>query len=65
MLEDYASIFNKRKLFLRFNGLQKAFFEKIKNIKIEGKIAEKRRLFDHYFAEYKYHFLSIMSAIPN
>ncbi len=58
MLEDYANIFNKRKLFLRFNGLQKAFFEKLKNVKIEGKVAEKTRLFDHYFTEYKYHLYS-------
>lgn len=58
MLEDYAKIFNQRKLFLRFNGLQKAFIEKHKGIKIIGKVATKGHLFNHYFNEYKYHLYS-------
>ena len=58
MLEDYANIFNKKKLFLRFNGLQKAFIEKSKEIKIKGEIVAKHDLFNHYFTEYKYHLYS-------
>ena len=58
MLDDYANIFNQRKLFLRFNGLQKVFIEKFKGIKIVGKMLEKGRLFNHYFTEFKYHLYS-------
>lgn len=58
MLEDYASIFNRRKLFLRFNGLQKAFIEKYKGTIIKCKVAAKGHLFNHYFNEYKYHLYS-------
>ena len=58
MLEDYANIFNKRKLFLRFNGLQKGYIEKFKENQIKGKIATKYNLFNHYFNEYKYHLYS-------
>ncbi len=58
MLEDYANIFNQRKLFLRFNGLQKAFIEKHKGAKIKGGIIAKHNLFIHYFNEYKYHLYS-------
>ncbi len=58
MLEDYANIFNQRKLFLRFNGLQKAFIEKHKGAKIKGGIIAKHNLFIHYSNEYKYHLYS-------
>ena len=58
MLEDYANIFNKKKLFLRFNGIQKVFFEKLKGTEVAGKVAEKWHLFNHYFNEFKYHLYS-------
>jgi hypothetical protein len=54
MLEDYANIFNKRKLFLRFNGLQKGYI----GTKIKDKVLTKHILFNHYFNEYKYHLYS-------
>ena len=58
MLEDYVNIFNKKNLFLRFNGLQTAFIEKIKGKKVEGVKLVKVNLFNHYFTEYKYHLYS-------
>lgn len=58
MIEDYATIFNKKKLFLRFNGLQKAFIDELKGKKIVGKVVERENLFYHYFNEFKYHLFS-------
>jgi len=58
MLEDYAKIFNQKKMFLRYNGLQIAFFEKLEGIEVVGKVVEKWHLFNHYFNEFKYHIYS-------
>ncbi len=58
MLEDYANIFNKRKLFLRFNGLQQRYIEKYIGTKTKDKALTKHNLFNHYFNEYKYHLYS-------
>lgn len=58
MLEDYANIFNKKKLFLRFNGLFSTFSENLKGTKIISEFAERFHLFHHYFTEYKYHLYS-------
>ena len=58
MLEDYANIFNNRKLYLKFNGLQKAFFDKLKDSKILSASNKRWTLFMHYFIEFKYHLYS-------
>jgi len=55
MLEDYSNVFNERKLYLRFNGLVKAFIESFKGIKIQGNVAKRGTLFNHYYSEFKYH----------
>ena len=59
MLEDYVNIFNRRKLFLGFNGLQKGYIEKQVGKKTMGKVLTKHNLFNHYFNEYKYHLYSV------
>jgi len=55
MLEDYVNVFNERKLYLRFNGLVKAFIESFKGIKIQGDVVKRGTLFNHYYSEFKYH----------
>ncbi len=55
MLEDYANVFNERILYLRFNGLVKAFIESFKGIKIQGNVAKRGTLFNQYYSEFKYH----------
>ena len=55
MLEDYANVFNERKLYLRFNGLMKAFIESFKGTKIKSNVAKRGALFNHYYSEFRYH----------
>ena len=54
MLEDYANVFNERKLYLRFNGLMKVFIENCKETKIKGNVARRVSLFNHYYSEFRY-----------
>ena len=55
MLEDYANVFNERNLYLRFSGLMKAFIESFKGSEIKGNVAKRGTLFNHYYAEFRYH----------
>ncbi|KKL75059.1 hypothetical protein LCGC14_2058670, partial [marine sediment metagenome] len=55
MLEDYANVFNERNLYLRFSGLMKAFIESFKGSEIKGIVAKRGTLFNHYYAEFRYH----------
>ncbi|KKL81444.1 hypothetical protein LCGC14_1994680 [marine sediment metagenome] len=55
MLEDYANVFNERKLYLRFSGLMQAFIESFKGSKIKGNVAKRGTLFNHYYSEFRYH----------
>ena len=55
MLLNYAEIFNEKKLFLKLNGLQQAFRNKLKDFKIIGEILNKQKLFSHYYNEFLHH----------
>ncbi len=55
MLEDYANVFNEKKLYFRFSNLLKAFIESFKGKKIKGNIAKEGALFNHYYSEFRYH----------
>ncbi len=58
ILEDYANIFNRRNLFLRFNGLLTTFRKNLEGVKIVGNVRVRNDLFHHYFHEYRYHLFS-------
>ena len=55
MLEDYAKVFNERKLYFRFSNLLKAFIESLKGKKIIGEVAKRGALFNHYYTEFRHH----------
>ena len=55
MLEDYANVFNEKKIYLRFSGLMKAFIDSFKGTKIKGDVAKRGTLFNHYYPEFRHH----------
>ena len=59
MLLNYAKIFNEKKLFLKFNGLQLAFVNQLKELEISGEILDNLKLFSHYYNEFLHHSYSV------
>jgi len=63
MLLNYAEIFNEKKLFLKFNGLQLIFINKLNDSDRNEEILNKQKLFSHYYNEFLHHSYSAYCII--